>query len=108
MKHVWIEQEDQLEVDYFWKNGVKWNKFSVTASSKALEILEDSEEEFITEHYWGYTKIGTSKTSEYGVEHPRWETYLIKDYFIDVDFSVNYGNEFAFPNNATPDSVMLV
>lgn len=107
MKHVWIEQEHQLEVDYLWKSNKKWNKFSVTTSSKAQEILIGSEEEFITEHYWGYTKIGAIRTSEYGVEHPRWEAYPIKDYSIDVDFGINYGREFAFLSNTKPNSVML-
>lgn len=107
MKHVWIEQEHQLEVDYRWKNRT-WHNFSVISSSKAEEIRIGSEEEFITEHYWGYTKISASKTSEYGVEHPRWLAYPIKDYKIDVDFGINYGSDFAFLNNANPDSVMLV
>ena len=66
-----------------------------------------SEEEFITEHYWGYTKIGLNRTSEYGVEHPRWEAYPVKQYKIEVDFGINYGSDFAFLNHAEPDSVML-
>ena len=106
MKHVWIEQAHQIEVAYFWKNKT-WNKFSVTASAKPTEIAVGSEEEFITEHYWGYTKVGLNKTSEYGVEHPRWQAYGIKDYEIDVDFGINYGDDFSFLNQAKPDSVML-
>ncbi|RBQ07785.1 YqjF family protein [Pedobacter miscanthi] len=106
MKHVWIEQGHQLEVDYLWKNK-NWHNFSVTAASKAEEILTGSEEEFITEHYWGYTKIGANRTSEYGVEHPRWQVYPVKDYTINVDFVINYGSDFAFLNEAKPDSVFL-
>jgi len=106
MKHLWVEQKNQLEVTYSWKNR-NWNSFAVTATSKAEDILADSEEEFITEHYWGYTKIGVNKTSEYGVEHPRWQAYPIKDYKINVDFGINYGDDFAFLHNATPDSVTL-
>nr|WP_315424565.1 DUF2071 domain-containing protein [uncultured Pedobacter sp.] len=106
MKHLWVEQKDQLEVAYSWKNR-NWNSFAVTATSKAEDILAGSDEEFITEHYWGYTKIGVNKTSEYGVEHPRWQAYPIKDYKINVDFGINYGDDFAFLNSATPDSVIL-
>ncbi|MGQ7856195.1 YqjF family protein [Pedobacter sp. WC2501] len=106
MKHLWVEQKDQLEVAYSWKNR-NWNSFAVTATSKAEDILAGSEEEFITEHYWGYTKIAENKTSEYGVEHPRWQVYPIKDYKINVDFGINYGDDFAFLNIATPDSVIL-
>lgn len=106
MKHVWIEQKHQLEVDYLWKNK-DWNKLSITASATPIEIAIGSEEEFISEHYWGYTKIGENRTSEYGVEHPRWEVYPVKAYSIDVDFGINYGSDFAFLNNSKPDSVML-
>ncbi|PWS28916.1 hypothetical protein DHW03_03520 [Pedobacter yonginense] len=106
MKHVWIEQEHQIEVDYLWKNRI-WNKFYVKADSNAIDIPAGSEEEFITEHYWGYTKIGPNRTSEYGVEHPRWKVYPVQDFKIDVDFTANYGNDFAFLNGVQPDSVML-
>lgn len=106
MKHVWVEQENQLEVDYLWKSET-WHNFQVTANAKAEEIAPGSEEEFITEHYWGYTKIGRNKTSEYGVEHPRWQVYPIKSYKINVDFGINYGGDFAFLNHAEPDSVFL-
>jgi hypothetical protein len=56
-----------------------------------VEIKDESEEEFITEHYWGYTKLSETSTSEYGVEHPRWEVYETSDYSIDVDFDDVYG-----------------
>ena len=106
MKHLWTTKDNQIKVDYLW-NAKKWNSFSVTASSKAVDIPMGSEEEFITEHYWGYTKIGSNRTSEYGVEHPRWEVYPVMQYAIDVDFGANYGDDFAFLNSAEPDSVML-
>ncbi|MEH3112678.1 YqjF family protein [Pedobacter terrae] len=106
MKHVWIMQEDQLEVDYLWKNKT-WNNFKVIANAQTEEIRPGSEEEFITEHYWGYTHIGHNKTSEYGVEHPRWQAYPVKSYKINVDFGINYGQDFAFLNHAKPDSVFL-
>ena len=106
MTHVWTAKENQLQVEYLWK-AKKWNSFSITASSKTVDILMGSEEEFITEHYWGYTKIGPDKTSEYGVEHPRWEVYPVKHYAIHVDFKANYGEDFAFLNDAEPNSVML-
>jgi uncharacterized protein YqjF (DUF2071 family) len=106
MKHAWIEQAHQLEVDYLWKNE-SWNKFSIIASLPAQEIEVGSEEEFITEHYWGYTKIKDQVSSEYGVEHPRWQIYPLKDFKIEVDFEQNYGRDFAFLNLKQPDSVML-
>jgi hypothetical protein len=35
------------------------------------EAAPGSEEEFITEHYWGYTRQRDGGTIEYRVEHPR-------------------------------------
>ncbi|MCX2574226.1 YqjF family protein [Pedobacter sandarakinus] len=106
MKHVWIEQAHQIEVDYLWKNR-HWHKFSVQANPVPVEMELGSEAEFITEHYWGYTKLGPDKTSEYGVQHPRWQVYNIKDYIIDVDFEINYGKDFSYLNNEKPCSVIL-
>ena len=105
-KHSWETGEEKLAISYAWKNKT-WNEIKVVANSKSEEIRIGSEEEFITEHYWGYTKIGQNVTSEYGVEHPRWETYPVIDYHIDVDFAHNYGKEFGFLANTKPNSIML-
>jgi hypothetical protein len=106
MWHQWDNTADSLSVTYQWKKK-RWNSFSIIAETHAQAIGEGSEEEFITEHYWGYTKINDRITSEYGVEHPRWEVYPTKSYSIDVDFGAVYGNDFAFLNNETPRSVFL-
>lgn len=106
MRHLWVENNNELIVEYAWKTS-SWNTFSVTAATQSKIIAVGSEEEFITEHYWGYTKIDSNKTSEYGVEHSRWEVYPIKNYMIEVDFGANYGEDFDFLNNIKPNSVML-
>jgi len=106
MKHRWENHQDGLLVEYLWKTN-KWNKFEVKANSTPEAMSVGSEEEFITEHFWGYTKIGANATSEYQVEHPRWEVYPVKSYHIEVDFEANYGKDFAFLSNIKPNSVML-
>lgn len=106
MKHRWLEDNNNLTVEYAWKSK-NWDTFSVVANSQSEIILPNSEEEFITEHYWGYTKIAPNLTSEYGVEHPRWEVYPVKSYHIEVDFERNYGKDFGFLSEAIPNSVML-
>jgi uncharacterized protein YqjF (DUF2071 family) len=106
MKHSWQHNEDALKVSYFWKLKT-WNKFTVKAQSTCIDMNIGSEEEFITEHFWGYTKLAPNLTSEYQVEHPRWQTYPVIDYEIDVDFEANYGKDFSMLNSQTPCSVML-
>lgn len=106
MKHRWTTTHDRLAVDYAWKKG-KWNHFKVVADNRTVEIVEGSEEEFITEHYWGYTKIDNNITSQYGVEHPRWQVYPVEDFAIDVNFKAVYGESFSFLAYQEPVSVML-
>lgn len=106
MKHKWEISSESLTIEYLWKNG-KWNSIRVNSSIHKTEIQKESEEEFITEHYWGYTKINEKKTSEYGVEHPKWSVYNVNSYSIEVDFKNIYGNEFAFLKNEEPASVFL-
>lgn len=105
MRHVW-DINDSLTVEYAWKkNG--WNRFRVSADKTAVPIDAGSEAEFITEHYWGYTKLGVDKTAEYGVEHLRWDVYKVNDFQIDVDFADVYGSGFDFLKNKKPKSVFL-
>jgi len=106
MRHSWLTSDDDLTVEYRWKKG-RWNVLKVITDKNATSIQANSEEEFITEHYWGYTKIAENKTSEYGVEHPKWEVYKTKDYLIDVDFGSIYGPEFSFLTSQHPESVFL-
>lgn len=80
MKHAWENSADSLHVTYTWKKDT-WNSLEVTAQASSIAIADGSEEEFITEHYWGYTRISENKTSEYGVEHPRWEVLSGEELF---------------------------
>jgi uncharacterized protein len=106
MSHEWRQDDYNLSVSYKWKKG-NWNSISINARTKAIDIDEGSEEEFITEHYWGYTKTRNNGTAEYEVEHPRWLVYPVKDYSIDVNFGAVYGSDFDFLKTATPKSVFL-
>ncbi|HEY9363284.1 MAG TPA: DUF2071 domain-containing protein [Chitinophagaceae bacterium] len=104
--HSWTTSADTLTAEYKWKKK-QWNSLTINADKIPTPVVTGSEEEFITKHYWGYTKITDSKTSEYGVEHPGWEVYPIKSYQIDVDFEDIYGHDFSFLKTEMPKSVFL-
>ena len=106
MNQSWEETADELTVSYQWKKE-NWNTLAVKCSPAEEPIRSGSEEEFITEHYWGYSKINEHKTSEYEVGHPKWGVYPMRSYTIDVDFEKNYGTRFAFLNKEKPASVFL-
>jgi uncharacterized protein YqjF (DUF2071 family) len=106
MSHQWNLNGTNLEVEYRWKKK-GWNSLGVKAAATPLQIKGGSEEEFITEHYWGYTKISQTLTSQYEVKHPKWDIYQVNGYSIDVDFKDVYGDRFSFLAEQKPMSVML-
>lgn len=96
-----------LTAKYGWKMGGRWHTLSAVAYLPPQPIAPGSEEEFLTEHYWGYTKRSNGSTSVYQVEHPRWETYRLQSYEIAVDFEQLYGPEFGFLTERRVSSVLL-
>lgn len=106
MKHSWVNTGKAQTVTYQWKKR-NWNSIQMEAADRPVSIEEGSEEEFITEHFWGYTKVSDAKTSEYEVAHPRWQVYPVKSYNIEVDFGDTYGAPFDFLTNTVPVSVFL-
>lgn len=97
---------DALSVGYSWSRPGCRNHVSVDIGRNLGVPDAGSHEEFIIEHYWGYTKRGM-RTDEYRVEHPKWELFEANDPQIDVDFRCTYGDEFEFLNKATPHSTVL-
>lgn len=106
MNHLWQHKQDALHVSYQWKTS-QWNMFTMDAHTLPKPIQAGSEEEFIFEHYWGYTKVNQEKTYEYQVEHPVWQVYPVRNYHIDVKFGELYGSDYAILETMEPSSVFL-
>jgi len=96
-----------LDVRYSWFFRRKWQTLSVEASQVPQPIVQGSEEAFVTEHYWGYTRRRKGATSEYEVRHPAWQIYPITRHRIYVDFATVFGPAFAGLNSREPASVLL-
>jgi len=107
MRHEIIESNNTNTFIYQWKNDKEWNTIELETKNLLTQIETDSEAEFITEHYFGYTKIDQETTFEYEVTHPRWEQYEVLNYRIDIDFEKNYGSDFGFLQTQKPTSVFL-
>jgi len=106
MRHQWTEDETSKAFKYEWKLKNLWQSISVKTEKEFSGIIEGSEEQFITEHYFGFTKH-QNKTFEYEVVHPSWRQLKVKEYTIDIDFKRNYGKDFEFLNHSKPTSVIL-
>ena len=85
----------------------KWNFISAQAEKQNSPIIAGSEEEFITEHYWGYTFINNSCMGEYQVAHPKWNVHKVLSYQIHCNTKELYGNDFVETLNQKPVSVFL-
>ena len=107
MKHLNTEKENSKSFQYQWKVNNKWNKIEIETQKNAIDIEPDSEAEFITEHYFGYTKVNEKTTFEYEVRHPRWQQLEVISNYSEIDFEQVYGQEFAFIKNLKPTSVFL-
>jgi len=107
MKHFHVEKDDQIQTCYNWKFNNKWNTLSATCRKKSMPMGINSEESFIAEHYWGYSKHGADKTIEYEVAHAPWEIFKVMDYTIDCNFTGIYGETFAFLSELKPSSVFM-
>jgi uncharacterized protein YqjF (DUF2071 family) len=97
---------DASQYGYTWnKNGPAYS-LRVTADDTFRELKEASHEQFIAEHYWGYTKL-PNKTNEYEVEHPPWKYREVTDHTINCDFSEVYGATWSFLSDSKPYSIFL-
>lgn len=106
-RHMMETTATCLKVRYDFRHSKSWQTLAVEASPEAHPIREGSEEEFITEHYWGYTRRGNGSTSAYEVRHPRWNIYPVRKYAIALHFARIYGPTFAMLDQQSPASVLL-
>ena len=68
---------------------------------------EDSEEAFITEHYWGYAGGPGRATLEYQVEHPRRRVWRAETASLECDVASLYGPEYVGALSGTPSSAFV-
>lgn len=107
MKHSVTPFKEKTDFVYQWKTNSKWNTLLVETNGIIEEIGNNSEAEFITEHYFGYTQAKNNKTTEYEVKHPKWKQYQVTQSYVDVNFEETYGKEFSFLNDSISVSAFL-
>jgi uncharacterized protein YqjF (DUF2071 family) len=101
-----IEEGNERKLFFTWGSTFK-NRVFVTTAPAAKPMQTGSKEEFIFEHYRGYTSLRSNKTGEYKVEHPSWNVYPVLDFEINADFGQLYGPSFSLLANTIPDSVFV-
>jgi len=94
-------------VRYEWRRRAGWSALVVEASGTATPLVSGSEAEFITEHYWGYTRQRDGGTVEYHVTHPRWRTWTVTSAAVHGDLVELYGTALGDVLRRPPDSAFL-
>jgi uncharacterized protein len=107
MKHQMAIGDNKNTYNYSWKKNKQWHSLEVITKKEPLPILVDSEAEFITEHYFGYTQFNANKSIEYEVRHPRWLHYDVVETIVKVNFEAVYGEHFSFLQVQNPVSTFF-
>ena len=94
-------------VEFRWYRAGSWQRLAVETCGEAELLVAGSEEAFITEHYWGYTKRRDGTTSEYEVDHPSWRVWQVRRSAFDCDVANLYGEQFVEALSAKPSSAFL-
>jgi len=92
---------------YSWRFEGNEHSASITTTGSPEALVDGSEEEFITEHYWGYSTTRSGQTIEYQVEHPRWRVWQTAAAALDCDAGKLYGEQFKDVLSRTPSSAFL-
>lgn len=94
-------------VQYEWRFGKQWHTAFAQTVGEKRPLTPNSEEEFITEHYWGYAAQPDGGTVEYQVMHPKWNVWQVENYQFTSDVATLYGETFAKPLQNAPQSIFV-
>ena len=94
-------------VEYGWRAKSGWAGLHVAANGDATPLVPGSEEEFITQHYWGYTAQRDGGTIEYEVRHAGWKLWPVHDCELHGDLAAVYPPELVGHLSAPPHSALL-
>ena len=94
-------------VEYSWRDEGSWHHLRAKTAGEARPLITGSEEEFITEHFWGYAAQRDGGTVEYQVEHPRWNVWRTSEATFDCDVKRIYGHQFVECLSPKPHSAFV-
>ena len=98
---------DSATTEYAWKQDRRWNSIRIETGGAGAFPEVDSPEQFITEHYWGYSRQAEQGCLEYEVQHEPWRVWTAHAARFDGDATSLYGPKLARILTARPDSAFL-
>ena len=107
MAHEIRAVDGGLAVAYRWRSRGAWSAIRLDVQGQPKLATEGSEEQFITEHYWGYASQPDGGSIEYRVEHPSWRVWSARSAKFEADVEGLYGKDMAAVLKGAPTSAFL-
>jgi uncharacterized protein YqjF (DUF2071 family) len=93
--------------EFRWQQKHAWYGLRADFTGRPAALVPGSEEEFITEHYWGYVPQRDGSTLEYRVEHPSWRVWRATQAAVEGDLASFYGEPYRAALSRPPSSAFV-
>jgi uncharacterized protein YqjF (DUF2071 family) len=107
MQHRIEQNAEGIAAEYGWKWLDGQFRLSAQASGAPSRVAEGRLENFITEHYWGYSAKSASESIEYRVSHDPWRVWVSTNASFEGNAEALYGVEFGPVLRRAPDSAFI-
>jgi uncharacterized protein YqjF (DUF2071 family) len=112
MRHHISGADSRRAVAYEWQtknahSGNRWCRIDAQATSAPQLPQEGSLEQYITEHYWGYSIQRNGSSVEYHVSHVPWKVSSSTAPGFEGDATELYGSDLARIIQRPPDSAFI-
>ena len=94
-------------VGYHWRHKGAEYRLAASVTGPARPLAPGSEAEFVTEHYWGYTRQRDGGTLEYEVQHPSWAVWSDAEASFAGPAHALYGDDFGQILSSPPRSAFV-
>lgn len=107
MKHHLKAEALGNTAEYQWRVGDRWCKLSARTVGPPKLPEDGSLEQFIAEHYWGYSAQRSGGCVEYHVSHVPWQVWATTAAGFEGDASTLYGRELGTVLQRQPDCAFV-
>lgn len=101
MEHDIADSGTRRSYEYRWRMGTEWCRLTASTEGTPNFPVDGSLEQFISEHYWGYSKAAR-RSVEYRVTHVPWRVWNSDSACLQGNVDSLYGAELATVVRAKP------
>jgi len=107
MTHDILHTGARVRAEYTWRMSSQHYLLSAEANGNPMPLTTGSPQQFIADHYWGYSTQPGGSTLEYRVDHPSWRVWDASRAEFTGDAALLYGPAFSAVLSRPPDSAFL-